>query len=117
VGATVTDEPQVRDKGGRFLKGVSGNPAGVPAAIIGLRALARSHCPEAIEGIRALFRSDDESIRLRAYAEMLDRGYGKAAQVVAGDDEMPPVGLRATLVLDEESRRLIQELLNPGDDA
>ena len=49
----------------------------------GLKALAGKHGKEAISALLVLAREgDNENIRLAAWKELLDRGYGKPAQSV-----------------------------------
>lgn len=71
-----------------FEKGQSGNPGGRPKENAEIKALARQYGPEAIERLAALMRGEDERVAAAASQALLDRGYGKAAQVVhgAGDD-------------------------------
>jgi hypothetical protein len=72
-------------KGG-FKAGVSGNPGGRPKAVEEIRELARAHCPDAIaELARLAVEAKSESARIAAIRELLDRGYGKATQPLAGE--------------------------------
>jgi hypothetical protein len=72
-------------KGG-FKAGVSGNPGGRPRAVEEVRELARAHCPDAIaELARLAVKAKSESARIAAIRELLDRGYGKATQPLAGE--------------------------------
>lgn len=56
-----------------------------------LRKLAQKHGPEAIRLLVADMRDVklDRSERRDAAAKLLDRGYGKPSQVVAGDQTAP----------------------------
>lgn len=68
---------------GKFKPGQSGNPGGRPKKTDEEReveALARQHCPRAIERLAELMDSDNDSAAMRACAEILDRGYGKPHQ-------------------------------------
>lgn len=75
-------------RGRPFEKGKSGNPGGRPRVISELRELARAHAPEAIKELaRLTIKARSEAARITAIRELLDRGYGKATQFLAGDDE------------------------------
>src|ERR1700674_2334042 len=72
---------------GRFRKGESGNPGGRPKAVAELRDLARTYTAEAIDALAELMRDgEDERVRLAASVSLLDRGWGKPAQALAGPD-------------------------------
>jgi hypothetical protein len=70
-------------RGRPFKKGESGNPGGRPKVIGELRELAREHAPDAIKELaRLAIKAKSETARVAAIRELLDRGYGKAAQVL-----------------------------------
>ena len=51
-----------------------------------VKAMAMRHCPEALQTVLELSRNaENESTRLAAAKEILDRGYGRARQVVDAD--------------------------------
>ena len=75
----------------KFQPGQSGNPSGRPKVNAEIKELARSFGKEALEKMAALLESDDEKVRLAAAQALLDRGYGKPTQMIAGDDELPPI--------------------------
>lgn len=55
-----------------------------------IKELARAHGPEVVEGLVRLFReADSDTARIAAAKEILDRGYGKASQPIAGDEDSP----------------------------
>jgi hypothetical protein len=65
----------------------AGRPAGSKNKVTPeIKAMAQKHCPEALEMIVQLAQSaENESTRLAAAKELLDRGYGKSRQVVDAD--------------------------------
>lgn len=56
-----------------------------------IKALAQKHGPAVIEEFLRLLKSDDERVRLGAGKELLDRGYGRAAQPHTGEDAEGPI--------------------------
>lgn len=72
-----------------FQKGQSGNPGGRPKEDAEIKALARAAGPEAIEKLLELLRGDDRRTALAAAQALLDRGYGKPAQAITGDEGGP----------------------------
>jgi hypothetical protein len=63
-----------------------------------IKELARAHGPEVVEGLVRLFReADSDAAKIAAAREILDRGYGKATQPVAGDDSMPAIKQALTI--------------------
>jgi cytochrome P450 len=78
---------------GRWAADRSGNPGGRPGGVAEVRELARTHTAEAIECLLKEMRNGDTShARIAAANAILDRGYGKATQPMAGDFEKPPIG-------------------------
>ena len=76
-------------RGRPFKKGESGNPGGRPRVIAELRALARAHAPDAIKELaRLAIKAKSEAARVAAIRELLDRGYGKAQQMVENEDDL-----------------------------
>lgn len=74
---------------GKFLKGRSGNPGGRPKEIADVKALAREHGPAAVNRLVGWMESDNAKASVSAAQALLDRGYGKPAQTIAGDLENP----------------------------
>ena len=76
-------------RGRPFKKGESGNPGGRPKVIAELRALARAYGPDAINELARLAgKAKSETARVAAIRELLDRGYGKATQVLEAENEV-----------------------------
>ena len=73
-----------RKRGGRFVKGQSGNPRGRPKADFSLADLARQHTEEGLQVLLKLMRNDDvaPNARIAAVGILFDRGYGKAPQTI-----------------------------------
>lgn len=79
-------------------KGQSGNPGGRPKENAEVKRLAREQGVAAISRLVALMQSQDERISLAASQALLDRAFGKPAQVVIGDDDEDPVSVREILI-------------------
>ena len=72
--------PVARGPDGRILPGSSGNPAGRPVGSISdFRRRFEPHIGQVAETLLALMRSPNESTRLSACREILDRVLGRAA--------------------------------------
>lgn len=67
-------------RGGR----VKGTPNKATASI---RDIAREYTQEAVEALVGVLRDDSPAARVAAAKELLDRGYGKATTVLAGDED------------------------------
>ena len=101
--------PVPRDMAGRWQPGYSGNPAGRPALLAGVRELARRHTELAIAAL-AVIAADPlapPGARIVAARELLDRGHGRPSPVELVQD--------LALMSDDELERLAWAL--PSDEA
>ena len=77
---------------GRFAPGVSPNPGGRPKGLAELQELARSHSATAIARLAYIAEhGKSEQAQIAACIALLDRGYGKPTQPMAGDNTAPPI--------------------------
>lgn len=69
----------------------AGRPKGAPnKATKEIKALAQEYAPAAMKELARLSKNaKSEQARCTAIGMLLDRGYGKATQVIAGDKENP----------------------------
>jgi len=78
-----------------FAKGSSGNPHGRPKAALDITKLARQYGPAGVEMLAELAGltpgkvAEPDTARIAAIKELLDRGFGKATQLITGDPERP----------------------------
>src|SRR6516162_6174725 len=76
----------------KFKPGQSGNPGGRPKGFAEVRELAREHTVAAIDKLVAIMTTgQSEQAQLLAANSLLDRGWGKPTQPIAGDSEGPPI--------------------------
>lgn len=75
-----------------------GRQKGTPNRVtLEIRDLARAYGPPAIAelarlaGLTKAAGSENEGTRVAAIKELIDRGYGKATQIIAGAEDLPPV--------------------------
>ena len=67
----------------KFRKGQSGNPGGRPKVMVEVQELARQHAPAVIvELARLALKAKNETARIAAIRELLDRGYGRPRQAM-----------------------------------
>lgn len=75
----------------------AGRPAGVPNKVTApLKDMARQHTEAALTTLVSILAGGEgipAAAQVAAAKELLDRGYGKATQHIAGDDDAPPVGV------------------------
>jgi hypothetical protein len=83
-----TDEPKAAGNRGK------GRKAGVPnKATACLKDIARQYTAEAVEALVHVLRTETGRAKVSAAKEILDRGYGRASQVLSGDEDGNPVKL------------------------
>jgi hypothetical protein len=91
-----------------FLPGQSGNPGGRPKGYVEVRELAREHTAEAIEKLVAVMRKgESEQAQILAANSLLDRGWGRPTQPIAGDPEGPPIIHEHQAAIIAELHRLV----------
>lgn len=83
-------------------KKTGGRVAGTPnKATADIKEAARVHGPEAIDLLWLLARtSETDGTRVAAIKEILDRGYGKATQIIGGDENAPIVQRIENVIID-----------------
>lgn len=81
------------DGKGGFQKGRSGNPGGRPKEIGEVRDLARQFTPQAIESLQSIMNEQQApaSARVAAAEALLNRGWGRPTQMIAGDADAGPL--------------------------
>ena len=68
---------------GRWKPGQSGNPGGRPKELGHVRELAKKHTEEAIKTLAAMMKNGvPDRTRVAAAEAILDRGYGRPAQMI-----------------------------------
>ena len=83
----------------KFCKGISGNPGGRPKVLGEVQELARQYAPTAIvELARLALKAKNETARIAAIRELLDRGYGRSRQAM---EISAPAGDPLQLMLEE----------------
>jgi len=96
---------------------MAGRPKGLPKtggrkkgtpnkATRDIKAMAQEYGEEAVTTLATIMKDESHppAARVAAAKELIDRGYGKATQPIAGDPDMPPVGIFPTAI----------ELVAPG---
>ena len=87
------DQVPKRGAGGRWLPGTSPNPGGRPRVVADIQDLARQYTETALKTLHHIAeKGKQESARVAAATALLDRGWGRPTQPLAGDPNAPPVG-------------------------
>lgn len=78
-----------------FQPGQSGNPSGRPKENARVKELARQWTEDAIQTLASVMNDSEAKPgeRCAAASALLDRAWGKPAQVVGGDPDGVPVGV------------------------
>jgi hypothetical protein len=84
VSADDNSQQAISRRPGQWAPGQSGNPGGRPK---GIEALARAYTPQALEALVVALQ--DPGTRVAAAVALLDRGWGKPKQTIAGDADNP----------------------------
>ncbi len=76
-----------------------------------IRSIARSHCANALNVLEGIMNQPKapHSARVAAANSLLDRGLGKATQLIAGDDEHGAI--RFESITDEQRAQAVAALL------
>lgn len=77
------------------------NRGGRPEVRKNIAAIARQHGEKAINTLAALLDDADPRVRKDAATAILDRGYGKPAQPLAGDPDSP-------ILVEQVVRRIVR---------
>ncbi|NPS37551.1 hypothetical protein [Pseudomonas aeruginosa] len=93
---------------------MAGRPKGLPKtggrskgtpnkATIDVKVLAQQYSEEAVKSLVEIMRDAEapHAARVAAAKDILDRGHGKATQPIAGDPDLPPVGMAPNLSDDQ----------------
>ena len=73
-----------------WVKGHSGNPRGRPKSDFTLAAMAKLRTKKAMAVLDDILADEENPQRLAAAKELLDRGWGKAPLVLAGEGGVGP---------------------------
>ncbi len=102
----------------KWTKGQSGNPGGRPREVGELRVVARQRTHEALDTLAEIMGDPKApaAARVSAACAILDRGFGRPTQVLAGDPDGDPIRTE-TEIDDRELARKIALILSRADRA
>lgn len=68
-----------------------------------IKSLARAHTEKAVNVLVGIMSQDDAppAARVSAASALMDRGWGKPTQPIAGDDDMDAIGIKGIAWLDQ----------------
>jgi len=84
-----------------------------PKLKIEVQKLAQSWGPDAIDALAEIMndRQQPGTTRVAAARELLDRGFGKATQFIAGDEDAPPIQFETKIDWDKLPLETLKQLM------
>lgn len=70
----------VRDSNGKFVKGVSGNPGGVPKSVIEIKRALEECLPDAVQRLKQALKSDEPKLYVWATELVMEYTLSKPKQ-------------------------------------
>lgn len=84
-----------------------------------IKKLAQTYGPEAVDTLADIMqdKSHPPAARVAAAKELIDRGFGKATQPIAGDPDMAPIGIsHKTVDYSKLSKEALREIVAASDE-
>ena len=73
--------------------------------------MARQHTPAAVAKLAHIMeKGKSEQACIAAASALLDRGWGRPTQPIAGDDELPSIGINTSSLTAEERATLVASI-------